>query len=138
MIADLLYQEVILDHFRNPRNKGVLAAPTFAAKDANPSCGDVIRMQVSLDDGGRIAQVMFDGKGCAISQAAASMLTDMLQGKSLDEARALRKEDLLTMLGIPISGIRLKCALLPLKALKLGLYAHLGKSLDAAAEGLDG
>lgn len=130
MMADQLYQEIVLSHYRHPHNKGALNQPTFAASDVNPACGDLIQIQARIGDDDRISEVTFDGKGCAISQAAASMLTDALKGKTIDEARAVDKEAVLRMLGIEISGIRLKCALLPLKAFKLGLYGYMGEALE--------
>ncbi len=119
---DDFYRENILDHYRNPRNKGRLENPTHTHEELNPLCGDVIRIDLHVNDEGVIDQVRFDGKGCAISQASASMLTEMIQGKTLDEAKQLSKEDILEALGIEIGPVRLKCALLSLKVLKAGIY----------------
>ena len=116
------YRENILDHYRNPRNKGHLEHPTHSHEEDNPLCGDVIRIDLHVNEEDVIDQVRFDGQGCAISQASASMLTEMLEGKSLEEARALGKEDILEALGIEIGPVRLKCALLSLKVLKVGVY----------------
>jgi nitrogen fixation NifU-like protein len=116
------YRENILDHYRNPRNKGRLEHPTHTHEEHNPLCGDVIRIDLHVNEDNVIDQVRFDGHGCAISQASASMLTEMVQGKTLDEAKALSKEDILEALGIEIGPVRLKCALLSLKVLKAGVY----------------
>ncbi|MER3404712.1 MAG: SUF system NifU family Fe-S cluster assembly protein [Chloroflexota bacterium] len=118
---DALYRDYILDHYRNPRNYGTLEDPDLSYEDDNPLCGDRVRMDFKIRDG-RIAQVRFSGKGCAISQASASMLTEMVEGKTLDEVKQIGKEDVLENLGIPISPARLKCALLALKVLKAGVY----------------
>lgn len=120
MSADL-YREVILDHYRNPKNKGRLDPADYSAEDVNPLCGDEVRIDLRVADG-RVAEVTFDGRGCAVSQASASILTEMIEGKTLDEVKALTKDDLLEEIGIPVSPARLKCALLPLKVLKSGVY----------------
>lgn len=119
---DDFYRENILDHYRNPRNKGRLENPTYMHEEHNPLCGDIIRIDLHVNEDQVIDQVRFDGQGCAISQASASMLTEMIEGKTLDEAKALSKEDLLEALGIEIGPVRLKCALLSLKVLKAGVY----------------
>ena len=118
---DDLYREEILEHYRHPRHRGVLAHPDVAYEDANPLCGDRIRMEVTIRDD-RIADVAFSGDGCAISQAAASMLCERIVGRPVAEVRALGREDVLEMLGIELGPVRLKCALLGLKTLKAGLY----------------
>lgn len=118
---DDLYRENIIDHFRHPRHKGHLDAPDVHFHDVNPFCGDEITIELKLD-GDRVQEAVFDGKGCAISQASASMLIDEIQGKTLDEVKALDKDDILEMLGIPIGPVRLKCALLSLKVLKAGVW----------------
>ncbi|UCC89037.1 MAG: SUF system NifU family Fe-S cluster assembly protein [Anaerolineales bacterium] len=119
---DDFYRENILDHYRNPRNKGSLENPTHTHEEDNPLCGDVIRIDLHVNGEDVIDQVRFDGQGCAISQASASMLTEMVQGKTLEEAKKLSKEDILEALGIEIGPVRLKCALLSLKVLKAGVY----------------
>lgn len=119
---DDLYREVILDHYRNPRNKGVLDDPSHTFQDDNPLCGDRIRIDLLVNDKDIIEQVRFSGEGCAISQASASMLTEMLVGKSLEEAKAIGKQDILDALGIQLGPVRLKCALLSLKVLKGAVY----------------
>jgi len=119
---DDFYREMILDHYKNPRNYGTLEQPDFTYEDDNPLCGDRIRIDVKLDEAGRVAAVRFSGQGCAISQASASMLTEEIMGKTLDELRRFDKDALLEMLGIQLSPVRLKCALLSLKVLKAGAY----------------
>ena len=115
------YREFILDHFRNPHNFGRLEGATISHEEHNPLCGDVVGMDLMVEEG-RIEDVRFHGRGCAISQAAASLLTERLQGLSLEEARGISKADVLDELGIDISAARLKCALLPLKAMKVGAW----------------
>ena len=117
---DELYRDFILDHYRNPRNAGTLEAPDATFEDTNPLCGDKIRMDVKLHDG-VVSEVKFRGRGCAISQASASLLTEEVKGKTLAEVNRLGKEDVLANLGINISPTRLKCALLGLKVLKQAL-----------------
>jgi nitrogen fixation NifU-like protein len=113
--------EYLLDHYENPRNYGTLEDADISYEEGNPSCGDVIRIDVRTQDD-RIADIRFSGKGCVISQASASILTELVKGKTLQEVRSMTKEDVLQALGIPISAMRLKCALLGLKVLKAGLY----------------
>lgn len=114
-------REVILEYSRHPRNKGRLDEPTVTREERNPTCGDVVRIEL-LIEGDVVTDVRFDGRGCSISQAAASMLTEMVQGKTLDEVRAINKSDILDAIGIPLGPARLKCALLSLKALKVAAY----------------
>jgi nitrogen fixation protein NifU and related proteins len=115
-----LYRDFILDHYRNPRNSGTLATPDATFEDNNPLCGDKIRMDVRLHDG-VIEDIKFAGRGCAISQASASLLTEEVKGKTIAEVEKISKEEVLENLGIPISAARLKCALLGLKVLKSAL-----------------
>jgi nitrogen fixation NifU-like protein len=117
-----LYRENILDHYQNPRNYGALENPDIEYEDDNPLCGDVIRIELKIDDQDRVTQVAFGGEGCAISQASASMLTEEILGKSLDEVKKISKDDMLDMLGIQLGPVRIKCALLALKVLKAGTY----------------
>jgi nitrogen fixation NifU-like protein len=119
---DDFYRENILDHYRNPRNKGHLDNPTHSHEEHNPLCGDVLRIDLHVNDEDVIEEVRFQGQGCAISQASASMLTEMIQGKTLEEAKQVSKEDILEALGIDIGPVRMKCALLSLKVLKAGVY----------------
>lgn len=118
---DQFYREYILDHYKNPRNFGRLKSPDISHEELNPLCGDVIGMDLKVADG-RIEDVRFHGRGCAISQASASLLTERIKGKTLEEARRIGKEDVMEELGIEISAARLKCALLSLKVLKAGAY----------------
>lgn len=120
-MGEQLYREIILDHSRNPRNAGVIDQPTVTYQDTNPLCGDEVRMDLILADD-RVADVKFSGRGCAISQAAASILTEMVAGQQLDEVKAISREDILEELGVPISPARMKCAMLGLKVLKSAIY----------------
>ena len=115
------YREYILDHYKNPRNYGRLESPTLSHEEDNPLCGDIIGIDLAVKDG-NIADVRFHGRGCAISQASASLLTERLKGLSLAEARKISKEDVFEDLGIDISPARIKCALLSLKVLKVGAW----------------
>jgi nitrogen fixation NifU-like protein len=119
---DDFYKENILDHYRNPRNAGVLESPTHTHEEHNPFCGDVLRIDLHVNEQNVIDQIAFKGKGCAISQASASMLTEMLKNKTVEEAKAIGKHEILEALGIEIGPVRLKCALLSVKVLKAGLY----------------
>jgi nitrogen fixation NifU-like protein len=120
-MADDIYREIILDHYKNPRNKGVLDPHDYSYEDVNPLCGDEIRMDVRVEHD-HVKEIAFSGRGCAVSQASASILTEMVEGKSLDEVKAITKDDLLDEIGIPVSPARMKCALLGLKVLKAGIY----------------
>ncbi len=111
-----IYQDIILDHYRNPRNYGSLKNPTQFVKTNNPLCGDLLEMAI-IEKDGTITEIMFTGQGCAISQSAASMITEYAKGKRKDELKKLDKNSILTMLGIELSPNRLKCALLSLEAL---------------------
>jgi nitrogen fixation NifU-like protein len=118
---DDLYRENVLDHYKHPRNRGTLEHPDITFEDANPLCGDRLRMEFKIENE-RIVAVRFSGVGCSISQAAASMLCEAVQGKSLEEVKNLTRDDVLEMLGIELGPVRLKCALLALKTLKAGVY----------------
>ena len=120
---DDMYREVILDHYKHPHNAGTLEKPDISHEEHNPLCGDRIRIDLAVESG-IITDVRFQGRGCAISQASASLLTDELKGKSVEQARAISKEDMLELIGIPLdkNPVRIKCALLALKTLKVGLY----------------
>lgn len=119
--SDSIYREIILEHYQHPKNKGVLDPHDFSYEDVNPLCGDEIRIDVRVE-GDRVSDIKFSGRGCAVSQASASILTEMVEGKSLDEVKAISKEELLDEIGIPVSPARMKCALLGLKVLKAGVY----------------
>lgn len=125
MSFDDLYRQNILDHYQNPRNFGTLEHPDISAEDSNPLCGDEIRIDLQVKDN-VIEDVRFSGKGCSISRAAASMLTEEIRGKTLDEVKRIGKDDVLEMLGIELGPVRLKCALLALKTLKVGVYGIRG------------
>ena len=114
------YREYILEHYRNPRNYGKLDNPDVHAEDSNPLCGDQLGMDLIVE-GDLVKEVRFQGRGCAISQSAASMLSEMIEGKTVAEVRALGKEDVLDALGVPISPARTKCAFLSLRVLHRGL-----------------
>lgn len=118
---DALYREAILDHYKHPRRKGHLENPDIQHHDHNPFCGDEITIQLKVADD-IVVDAAFDGRGCAISQATASMLMEEIVGKSLDELKQLDKAYILELLGIEIGPVRLKCALLSLKVLKAGVY----------------
>ena len=116
-----LYRDNIIDHYQNPRNYGTLEHPDISYEDSNPVCGDEIRMDLKTEDG-RVVEARFQGHGCSISQASASMLTEEIIGKTLEEVKQIDKQYLLDLLGIPLGPVRLKCALLSLKVLKAGAY----------------
>ncbi len=118
---DDLYREAILDHYRYPRRKGHLPEPDIHYHDTNPFCGDEITIELKIQDG-VVVDAAFDGRGCAISQASASMMMEEIVGKSVEELKHWGKEEILEMLGIEVGPVRIKCALLPLKVLKAGLY----------------
>jgi len=124
-----MYREVILDHYKSPRNHGLLADADAAAEGQNPLCGDEVRVSVRLGDGDVVEEVGFEGRGCAISQAATSMLTDLVKGRTAEEVAAMPKEELLDELGIPLTPVRLKCAILGLGVLKLALHKAKGTPL---------
>jgi len=119
--ADSIYREIILEHYHHPKNRGVLDPADFSYQDVNPLCGDEVRIDVRVD-GDRVSEVKFSGRGCAVSQASASILTEMVEGKTLAEVKAIGKDELLDEIGIPVSPARIKCALLGLKVLKAGVY----------------
>jgi nitrogen fixation NifU-like protein len=127
---DQLYREVILDHYKNPRGHGLIEEPDAEAEGQNPLCGDEVTIYVAFgDDGDTIDEVKFSGRGCAISQAATSMLTEMVKGRSATEVATLPRDELLDEIGIPLTPVRLKCALLGLSTLKLALHKAKGTPL---------
>ena len=120
------YREHILDHYRHPRNQGTLEDADISCEQDNPVCGDVVRLDVRLSEG-RVSEVRFSGRGCVISMASASMLTEEILDKTVEELRALQDEDVFEMLGITLGPVRAKCGLLPLRVLQGGL-ARLGET----------
>lgn len=119
---DDMYREFILDHYKNPRFHGVLDPADITYQDDNPLCGDVIRIDLRVNSDNRVVESAFSGQGCAISQASASMLMEEIQGKTLEELKEYTRDDILDMLGIELGPVRLKCAMLALKVLKVGAY----------------
>jgi nitrogen fixation protein NifU and related proteins len=134
---DQLYREVILDHYKNPRGHGLIEDADAEAEGQNPLCGDEVAIYVAFaDDGDTIDEVKFSGRGCAISQAATSMLTEMVKGRSATQVATLPREELLDELGIPLTPVRLKCALLGLSTLKLALHKAKGTPLPDEWSGM--
>jgi len=129
--TDSIYREIILEHYKNPKNRGTLDPADFTYEDVNPLCGDEVRIDVRVADG-KVSEIRFSGRGCAVSQASASILTEMVEGQSLEDVKSIGKEELFDEIGIPISPARVKCALLGLKVLKAGLYG-----LDHASDELE-
>ena len=137
-MSDQLYREVILDHYKNPRGHGVIEDADAHADGLNPLCGDEVSIYVQFgEDGETIDEVKFSGRGCAISQAATSMLMEMVTGRTATEIAELPKEELLEEVGIPLTPIRLKCALLGLGVLKVALHRAKGTALPQEWAGLD-
>jgi nitrogen fixation protein NifU and related proteins len=133
---DQLYREVILDHYKNPRGHGVIEDADAQAEGQNPLCGDEVSIFVALD-GDKIDDVRFRGRGCAISQAATSMLIELVKGRTVDEIATMPREELLDEVGIPLTPVRLKCALLGLGVLKVALHRAKGTPLPEEWAGLD-
>jgi nitrogen fixation protein NifU and related proteins len=118
-----MYQEIILQHYKSPRNFGSLEGAEFVGEESNPLCGDHIRIQLRLDAArGTVEQVRFDGDGCAISMASASMLTEKVKGRPMGDVMQLTRDDVLKMIGIPLSPVRIKCALTSFTALGRALH----------------
>jgi nitrogen fixation protein NifU and related proteins len=128
-----MYQENVLDHHKRPRNKGRLDHPDMRAKERNPLCGDEIEVFVTLSPDEKVAEVKFDGQGCAISQAAISMLTGELQGKTLAEVEAMGPPEIQEMIGVPLSPVRLKCALLSIQTTHKALADYKLRKLTGTA-----
>ena len=132
------YRENILDHYKNPRNYGLLEEPDAHAEGQNPLCGDEVSIYVAFEeDGETIDEVKFSGRGCAISQAATSMLTEIVQGKTAMQVATMPREELLDELGIPLTPMRLKCALLGLTTLRVALHRGKGTPLPDGWDGFD-
>ena len=117
-----IYREQIIDLYEHPLNYGSVEQPDFSYEEDNPLCGDVVRIDVRLDEEQHVTEVAWSGDGCAISQASASLLTEEIKGKTLAEIKAFTSEELLELVGVPLSMARVKCALLSLKVLKAGAY----------------
>ncbi len=133
-----LYREVILDHYKNPRGHGVIEDADASAEGMNPLCGDEVAIYVAFEeDGETIEEVKFSGRGCAISQAATSMLMEMVEGRTASEVGALSKDELLEEIGIPLTPIRLKCALLGLGVVEVALHRAKGTPLPEEWAGMD-
>ena len=130
---DDLYREVIIEHYKNPSYRGKLDPHDISFADNNPLCGDHIQVDLRVDDKGVVTEALFDGHGCAISQASADLLMETIIGKPLEDVKKLNKQDVLDMLGIGLGPVRLKCALLSLKVLKAGVYG-LGEAGDDLVE----
>ena len=126
---DDMYRELIIDRYKNPYYKGELDPNDISYEDDNPLCGDQIRIDLRVDQNDIVAEVAFDGHGCAISMASTDLLLETIIGKHIDEVKALTKEDVLDLLGIEQGPVRLKCALLSLKVLKAGVYG-IGETTD--------
>ena len=137
-MVDDMYREVILDHYKNPRGHGVIEGADAQAEGLNPLCGDEVSISVKFGaDGETIEDIRFEGRGCAISQAATSMLTEIVKGRTATQVAKLPKEELLEEIGIPLSPIRLKCAILGLGVLKVALHRAKGTPLPDEWQGLD-
>jgi nitrogen fixation NifU-like protein len=135
---DAMYREVILDHYKNPRGHGTIDGADAQAEGQNPLCGDEVSIYVEFaDDGETIDDVKFRGRGCAISQAATSMLTEMVKGRKATDVATMPRDELLDEVGIPLTPIRLKCALLGLGVLKVALHRAKGTPLPEEWAGLD-
>ena len=138
MTDDQLYREIILDHYKNPRGHGVIEDADASAEGQNPLCGDEVSIYVAFgEDGETIDEVRFSGRGCAISQAATSMLTEIVQGKTALQVATMPREELLDELGIPLTPMRLKCALLGLTTLRVALHRGKGTPLPDGWDGFD-
>jgi nitrogen fixation NifU-like protein len=134
---DQMYREVILDHYKNPRGHGTMDDADAEAEGQNPLCGDEVSIYVAFaDDGETIDEVKISGRGCASSQAATSMLTEMVQGLTATEVAKLDKDELLEEIGIPLTPVRLKCAMLGLTTLKVALHKAKGTPLPDGLAGV--
>ena len=133
-----MYREVILDHYKNPRGHGVIEHADAEAEGQNPLCGDEVSIYVAFgDDGETIDDVKFSGRGCAISQAATSMLMEMAKGRTAEQVATLDKDELLAEIGVPLTPVRLKCAMLGLTTLKVALHKAKGTPLPEGLAGFD-
>jgi nitrogen fixation protein NifU and related proteins len=130
MSFDSMYMENILDHYKNPQNKGTIKNADIKNEEKNPSCGDKIEVTANINENKEITEIKFDGHGCAISQAAISMLTDEVVDKTTDEIIRIQKEDVLELLGVDVVPMRIKCAMLGLRVLQRGILQLEGKNKD--------
>ena len=138
MSDDQFYREVILDHYKNPHNYGLLEPSDALAEGQNPLCGDEVSISIRFGaDGETIEEIGFEGRGCAISQAATSMLTDIVKGRKAADVAALPKEEILAEVGIPLTPVRMKCAILGLGVVKVALNRSKGTPLPEEWQGLD-
>ncbi len=129
-----IYHEMIVDYSRNPINYGEIENHDVTFHDSNPLCGDSIDIDMKIDEN-KVTDIKFHGKGCAICMACSSVLTEITKGKSIDEARAIEKNDVLSELGLEhLQAVRIKCALLSLKVLKSALYTYIGKNLEDSGD----
>lgn len=135
---DEMYREVILDHYKNPRGHGMIEGADAEAEGQNPLCGDEVAIFVQFGaDGDTIEDLKFRGRGCAISQAATSMLTEMVKGRKATDVATMPRDELLEEVGIPLTPVRLKCALLGLGVLKVALHRAKGTPLPEEWAGMD-
>lgn len=133
-MSEDIYREIILDHYRNPRNKGRISDADVSFHDSNPLCGDEIDIHLKVEDD-VVKDIKFEGRGCAISQASASMLTEMVMNKSLTSVKELGKDDILENIGLMNLGpARIKCALLSLKVLKMGMVEYYASKDPVSAQ----
>jgi len=130
---DDLYREIIIEHYKNPSYRGHLDPHDVAFEDNNPLCGDHLRVELTVDETGKVSDARFDGHGCAISQASADLLMESIIGQPLEDIKQYNKQHILDLLGIELGPVRLKCALLSLKVLKAGVYG-LGSASDDLVE----
>ena len=122
-----LYQENILDHYENPYNQGTIENPDLEFRDLNPLCGDEVCIQARLDENDNLSEICFEGKGCVISLASASMLMEEVEGKNIREVKEMGRQDVLDLLGIPLTTMRIKCAMLALRTLEKAIHMYEGQ-----------
>jgi nitrogen fixation NifU-like protein len=130
---DELYQQRILDHYEEPFHRGHCPRATHAHEDENPLCGDVVRVELTIEPDGTVSDAWFDGDGCCISQASASMLVERMQGRRVDEIRNFTAQDMLALLGAKLTPNRQKCCLLPWRAIQSAIYSPLGANGGASS-----
>jgi nitrogen fixation NifU-like protein len=129
-----IYQEHVLDHFEDPYHRGACPHATHAHADDNPLCGDFVRIELLVDDAGRIAEAWFDGEGCCISQASASMLIEKLEGRTVDEVKTFTANDMLELFGARLTPNRQKCCLLSWRVLQTAIFSPLRDLHTAGAQ----